>query len=68
MLAVGKKYVSGPSGIRRYISFSSRAPIEEMLQRAGVGPNVRGPPVPEGPPMSIPPGATDKGYTFTQLP
>jgi len=45
-----------------------RAPIEEMLQRAGAAGNIRGPPVPEGPAFNAPGGPGDKGYTFTQLP
>jgi hypothetical protein len=56
----------------RYAYLSSysfyRAPIEEMLQRAGAAGNIRGPPVPEGPPSYAPGGSGDKGYTFTQLP
>ncbi len=46
-----------------------RAPIEEMLQRAGV--NSRGPPVPEGPPVNVggsSAGAGGKNYNFTTLP
>lgn len=40
-----------------------------MLQRAGVGPNNRGPTVPEGPTVSAPPpNSNDKqGYAFTPL-
>jgi hypothetical protein len=54
-----------------YLFLFFRAPLEEMLQRAGVGagPNTRGPPVPEGPPVSNAPGGTSgKNYNFTQLP
>jgi hypothetical protein len=46
----------------------SRAPLEEMLQRAGVGANVRGPPVPEGPTGAAAPMAGEKPYGFTPLP
>lgn len=46
----------------------SRAPLEEMLQRAGVGTNVRGPPVPEGPSVNAGAGTSGKNYSFTPLP
>jgi hypothetical protein len=45
-----------------------RAPLEEMLQRAGVGANNRGPPVPEGPSVNVPGGTSGKNYNFTPLP
>ncbi len=55
-----------------FFFFFSRAPLEEMLQRAGVGANVRGPPVPEGPPVNAPVGGiggtSGKNYNFTPLP
>lgn len=40
-----------------------------MLQRAGVGSNIRGPAVPEGPPVGVPPPSTNdkQGYSFTPL-
>ena len=47
----------------------NRAPLEEMLQRAGV--NSRGPPVPEGPPVNnvaAPPlNPAGKNFNFTPL-
>lgn len=46
-------------------SFPFRASREEMLQRAGVSSDSRGPRVPDGPPVNT---ASDKGFTFTQLP
>lgn len=72
MLAVGKKYliiVDFYKLLAHHLrSLFRRAPLEEMLQRAGVGPNNRGPAVPEGPPLSAPPNLTDKqGYGFTPL-
>jgi len=50
--------------------FFYRAPIEEMLQRAGAGAGVHshGPPVPEGPPVNVPGGSGGKNYNFTPLP
>ena len=49
------------------MSFFHRAPLEEMLQRAGVGGINRGAPVPEGPPLNAPGPSGDKGFTFTPL-
>lgn len=49
----------------------NRAPLEEMLQRAGANPGVggdtRGPPVPQGPPVNAPMNSGDKGFNFTPL-
>jgi len=53
--------------------FFYRAPLEEMLQRAGVGGgagiNNRGPLVPEGPPTTnVAGGTSGKNFNFTPLP
>lgn len=54
--------------IQFMLAVGKKAPLEEMLQRAGVAANIRGPQVPEGPPV-VPPtgGGGDKGYNFSQL-
>jgi hypothetical protein len=46
----------------------SRAPLEEMARRAGIGGNNRGQPIPDGPPVNVATNAADKGFTFTPLP
>ncbi|CAF0970456.1 unnamed protein product [Adineta ricciae] len=58
--------------IQFMLAVGKKAPLEEMLQRAGVGSNIRGPPVPEGPPMNASgmppqPAMGDKGFNFTPL-
>ncbi|UJR27615.1 hypothetical protein I4U23_008896 [Adineta vaga] len=54
--------------IQFMLAVGKKAPLEDMLQRAGVGSNLRGPPVPEGPPMNAPAApSNDKGFTFTPL-
>lgn len=55
--------------IQFMLAVGKKAPLEEMLQRAGVGPNNRGPTVPEGSAVSAPPpNSNDKqGYAFTPL-
>jgi len=57
--------------IQFMLAVGKKAPIEDMLQRAGVGPGAsnRGPPVPEGPPVNVGGGsAGGKNYNFTPLP
>jgi ABC-type multidrug transport system fused ATPase/permease subunit len=54
--------------IQFMLAVGKKAPLEEMLQRAGVGANARGPPVPEGPPVNVGVGTSGKNYNFTPLP
>ncbi|CAF0786881.1 unnamed protein product [Rotaria sordida] len=54
--------------IQFMLAVGKKAPLEQMLQRAGVGVNNRGPPVPEGPPVNITNNTGDKGFNFTPLP
>jgi len=51
--------------IQFMLAVGRKASREEMLNRASAGANIRGPPVPDGPPVN---STGDKGFTFTQLP
>lgn len=57
------------AAIQFMMAVGKKAPLEEMLQRAGVGPQNRGAPVPNGPPTAAPPTTSggEKGFNFTQL-
>lgn len=57
------------AAIQFMLAVGKKAPIEEMLQRAGVGPqNNRGQPVPSGPSDNFPSASGgEKSYNFTPL-
>ncbi|CAF1462604.1 unnamed protein product [Rotaria magnacalcarata] len=54
--------------IQFMLAVGKKAPLEEMLQRAGVGGMNRGQPVPDGPPLNATGNSGDKGFNFTPLP
>ncbi|CAF0828801.1 unnamed protein product [Rotaria sp. Silwood1] len=52
--------------IQFMLAVGKKAPLEEMLQRAGT--SNRGQPIPEGPPVNVASSTGDKGFNFTPLP